>query len=320
MWIIIAIIALITIFYVAVAAINEFAGTSYSATGLIAGLFGALGALIYNSIAYSWNAVAAFVEFIANVFNYPMYSVKILFANLAKNVIDICISMTTGFDKFATNMANAIIDGINKALEAWNSFVDILNSFGIAEKLGLGKAEKIGHTVSITSDLENMKGNIDSWVGDAPSNYWTVPKMKMKSVGGNFDWGYSKGAGLESSIGNMFNNKNSSIPDINSWNKSQGPGNLSFGNDDNSDLNNNVAQGTESLNNINNSIDISNEHLELLRDLAEQDSIQNFVSLTPTVQITTGDIKEEADINKIISHIENYMETELANSAEGLYA
>ncbi|EKN35928.1 putative tail length tape measure protein, partial [Clostridium botulinum CFSAN001627] len=58
------------------------------------------------------------------------------------------------------------------------------------------------------------------------------------------------------------------------------------------------------LKNIDDKIDISNEHLEMMRDLAEMESIQNFVTLTPTVQVTTGDIKEEADINKIISKIE----------------
>lgn len=115
------------------------------------------------------------------------------------------------------------------------------------------------------------------------------------------------------------------------WNKLQGQGNLPMnniantinsplGNNDNNQLNNNVAQSAKSLDNMDSKIDISNEHLEMLRDLAEQESIQNFVSLTPTVQITTGDVKEEADINKIISRIENYMETQLANSAEGLYA
>jgi len=67
-------------------------------------------------------------------------------------------------------------------------------------------------------------------------------------------------------------------------------------------------------------MDVSNEHLEMMRDLAEQESVQNFVTLTPTVQVTTGDIKEEADINTIISRIETYMENELVNSAEGVYA
>ncbi|CAI3206344.1 hypothetical protein CNEO2_2050002 [Clostridium neonatale] len=58
----------------------------------------------------------------------------------------------------------------------------------------------------------------------------------------------------------------------------------------------------------------------MLTDLASEKSISNFVTLTPTVQVTTGDIRQEADINKIISDIETYMEDELQNSAEGLYA
>lgn len=81
-----------------------------------------------------------------------------------------------------------------------------------------------------------------------------------------------------------------------------------------------LALANNNLGQIKDSIDVSNENLELMRDLAEQESIQNFVTLTPTVQVTTGDVKEEADINKIISKIENYMQTELVNSAEGVYA
>ncbi|RXM79250.1 hypothetical protein DP144_00095 [Clostridium tetani] len=99
------------------------------------------------------------------------------------------------------------------------------------------------------------------------------------------------------------------------WNKAQGPGTLGM-----DDPNKKLKKGNKHLKNIDDKIDISNEHLEMLRDLAEQESIQNFTTLSPTVQITTGDIKEEADINKIIDKIESYMENELVNSAEGVYA
>lgn len=47
-WIILGIIALIAIFYLVIAAINKFAGTSISATGVIAGAFTAVGAFISN--------------------------------------------------------------------------------------------------------------------------------------------------------------------------------------------------------------------------------------------------------------------------------
>ncbi|RXI38841.1 hypothetical protein DP129_10925 [Clostridium tetani] len=104
------------------------------------------------------------------------------------------------------------------------------------------------------------------------------------------------------------------MPDMNAWNKAQGPGTLGM-----DDPNKKLKKGNKHLKNIDDKIDVSNEHLEMLRDLAEQESIQNFVTLTPTVQVTTGDVKEEADINKIIDKIESYMENELVNSAEGVY-
>ncbi|AOR23011.1 hypothetical protein [Clostridium taeniosporum] len=89
---------------------------------------------------------------------------------------------------------------------------------------------------------------------------------------------------------------------------------------DNTNMGRNVESGSESLKGINDSVEVSNENLDLMNDLSEIESIQNFVTLTPTVKVTTGDIKEEADINTIISRIESYMENEMINSAEGLYA
>lgn len=324
-WIIIAIIILIAVFYVAVAAVNHFAGTSISATGIIAGVFAFLGAHIYNVVAYMWNVFAAYVEFLSNVFNNPVYSIKKLFANLAINVIDMCIAMTKGFDSFATNLANAMIDGINMALGAWNSFVDTLNSFGgIGAKLGLGKAGTIGHTSSITSSMEGAKANINSWVGEAPSGYASVPRLEMKSLGDSWNAGYNLGKGVEGKFdmskileNSGIPNQNMPTPDLAAWNASKGPGELSMGGD--TGKNKGANDANKHLKNIDDKMDVSNEHLEMLRDLAEMESVQNFVTLTPTVQVTTGDIKEEADINKIIKKIESYMENELANSAEGVY-
>lgn len=95
--------------------------------------------------------------------------------------------------------------------------------------------------------------------------------------------------------------------DLDKWNKDNGAGDLAMDNN-------------KHLKNIDDKIDVGNEHLEALKDLAEIESIQNFITLTPTVQVTTGDIREEADINMIISQIEDYMQNELTNSAEGVYA
>lgn len=70
---------------------------------------------------------------------------------------------------------------------------------------------------------------------------------------------------------------------------------------------------------ISDTVDVSSEDLKVMRDLAEIQSIQNFVTLTPTVQVTTGDISQPSDVDEIIRRIEQAMEREIANSAQGVY-
>lgn len=70
---------------------------------------------------------------------------------------------------------------------------------------------------------------------------------------------------------------------------------------------------------INDTVDVSSEDLKTMRELAEIQSIQNFVTLTPTVQVTTGDVHNEADIDVLVSKIEKKMVDEINSSAEGVY-
>ncbi|MEF9952195.1 MAG: tape measure protein [Clostridium sp.] len=74
------------------------------------------------------------------------------------------------------------------------------------------------------------------------------------------------------------------------------------------------------LNSIDDKMNIANENLQYMRDLAENKSVQNFVSLTPTVQVTTGPISKEVDINTVIDKIEKFLSNEVKNSVEGVYA
>lgn len=70
---------------------------------------------------------------------------------------------------------------------------------------------------------------------------------------------------------------------------------------------------------IEDSVDISSEDLKLMRELAEMKSIQNFVSYTPTVQVTTGPVSKEVDINEVVARIEQTLEEDLAANAAGVY-
>jgi tape measure domain-containing protein len=126
-WIIIAIIALIAVFYLAIAAVNKFAGTSISATGVIVGVFFTAGAAIGNvviaminmaidSFALWWNFIASFAEFFANVFNDPVGSITRLFANMVDTILGLLSGVASALDAlFGSNMAKTV-DGWRNSL------------------------------------------------------------------------------------------------------------------------------------------------------------------------------------------------------------
>jgi hypothetical protein len=70
---------------------------------------------------------------------------------------------------------------------------------------------------------------------------------------------------------------------------------------------------------IRDTVDISSEDLKIMRELAEMRHIQNFVTLTPTVQVTTGPVSKEVDVDTMIARIETFLTEQIASSAQGVY-
>ncbi|MGE7840135.1 tape measure protein [Lysinibacillus sp. NPDC093712] len=307
-WIIMAIILFVGIIYLAVAAINHFAGTSISATGIIAGAFMVLVTYIYNRIAFLWNIFASIAEFFVNVWSHPMYSVKKYFYNLASNVLDQAIAMSSGWDNFATGFANAMIDAVNKAIEAWNWLIDLLPK-EVAAKIGLGKGTEFSHRKSITSDLKNIKGALGDWVGEAPADYWEAPKMEMKSLGNAWDTGYNWGANLFNSDDGKVGNSDALMKSIND---ALGIGDkLDKGNDAGKKTADNTKKAADG-------IKMLNEDLKYLRDIAEREAINRYTTAEITVDMKNENyINNEMDIDGVIDRFGEKVEETVAMLAEG---
>ena len=116
-WIILLIIAIIALFYIVVAVINDICGTSVSATGIIMGLLATLGAYIFNCIAYWWNIISAFIEFFVNVWKNPEYAIKALLVNLINAFLNFCLAIVQG-----NGAAIGVIVG------AWYAFCQIISN------------------------------------------------------------------------------------------------------------------------------------------------------------------------------------------------
>lgn len=311
MIVVLAIILLISILYGAVAAINHFAGTSISATGIVAGAFMVLGTFIYNAVAYMWNIWASFLEFIVNIAQGRTYAIRRLFGNLANNVLDYTIAMTSGWDNFATNMANAFITAVNTVLKAWNWLVSKLPD-DVASSLGLGEASMFEHRTSITSDLSNIKGKINDWVGEAPSDYWEAPKMDMKSVGDAWNTGYNWGA-------NLFNKDKSEDESTDKYQEileqlQNSQNAYDKGASSGKDTAANTAKMADSM-------EASAEELKYLRDLAEQEVVNRFTTAEIKIDMSNmqNSINNEMDLDGVVAYLEEKVHETMTIAAEGVH-
>lgn len=197
-WIIILIIALVAIFYIAIAAINKFAGTSLSATGLIAGAFATLAAHIYNKfIVLTWNSIAAFVNFFANIFNDPVAAIKALFYDLASTVIGYILNMaqaietvinkipgvkvniTGGLDNFYNYLKKA-----SQAVKDESEWVEVAGTLdyidyekAFSKGYSWGEGLKVDTPTIDTSSFDVDKYNFDNAINDIGSTADSTKKM-----------------------------------------------------------------------------------------------------------------------------------------------
>lgn len=291
MWIIILIIALVALFYAAVGAINKFAGTSISATGVICGAFMVGAAFIGNLFvtlinfvidifAVLWNFIAAFVNFFANVFTDPVGAIARLFFDLVDTVLSLLQSLANAIDTiFGSNLAGSV-QGWRDSLGGW---VD--STFGKGEEV----MEKV--------DPKSMH-------------------LKRFEYSSAWDAGYKFGEGIDESIANfdpasLFD---TNMPDAGNY----------------ADLSNyggaltNIGNGVDDISGntgkIANSMEISNEELKYLRDIAERDVVNRFTTASIKVDMTNHNtINNEMDLDGVTEHLRTTIEEQMNATAEGVH-
>lgn len=69
-------------------------------------------------------------------------------------------------------------------------------------------------------------------------------------------------------------------------------------------------------------VDISEEDLKYLKDIAEREYINKYstTTLAPNIRISFGNVTKEADVDKITGRIEKILKEQIATAAEGSYA
>jgi tape measure domain-containing protein len=321
-WILLAFVAVIAL---VIYALINWSDQTAAVIGFISGLFLALVTYIWNKFVLLWNFIMSFAEFLLNIFFDPVYAVKKLFYDLTKLVIDYMGSAAGSFDNAANVLGQAFVAGANIAISAINGVISALN---LIPGVDIGKIDKlsVGTGSKLSQKLIDFANNLE-----APSkgkDTVSIPRLDFKSLPDAFNTGNEFGKKMSNKMSNGLTNIADKISgvikgpkgmDDNPFVSTPG-GQVSSSPGAAKDAANPTGGKLDKVGKIDDEISISDEDLKLLRELAEIKSIQNFVTLTPTVNMQTGDIRNEVDVDEIVSSIEDRMIKEVARSAEGVYS
>lgn len=290
-WVIGIIIILITVIYGAVAAVNYFAGTTVSATGIICGAFMVALAFIGNIFIALWNLVvdvfvmiynlvATVANFIGNVFIDPVGAVCRLFFDLADTVLSVLQTLASAIDTIFGSNLAGAVQGWRNSLGGW---VD--STFG----KGIEVMEKL--------NADDMK-------------------LGRFEYGLAWDAGYSFGEGIDNSIANLDPASLFGTTDIPSPTDYMGnftPNGITGIGDDVSDISGNTGSIADSL-------DITNEDLKYLRDIAEQEAINRFTTAEIRIEQTNNNsISSEWDLDGVVSGLTDAVNEAVDIIAEGVH-
>jgi len=303
-WIVIGIIALIAIIYAAVGAVNKFAGTSISATGIIMGVFATLGAfiwdlvlgaveLVFGAIQSLINPFINIANFIGNVFTNPVSSIIYLFQGMADTVLGILQKIASALDfVFGSNMADTV--------QGWQDSIK-------------AKADDLVAEYAPNENYQEIMSTLDFSVSD----------LGLERISYSDAWkaGYELGEDIDETVSNfslndLLGGSNFEMPtDGSGFDYTQygaGPG---------ANLAGDVSDIASNTGDIADTLDVTDEELKYLRDIAEQETVNRFTTAEIHVDMSgmQNNISNDMDLDGIIDGMIDGVGEAVEIAAEGVH-
>ncbi len=220
----------------------------------------------------------------------------------------------------------------------WNVVAAFINFFGNAFKNPVAAVEILFNDlmIAVLGFIKTMLQGIEDLINKIPgveiditsgiSDFGDKVADRTQKIKNESEWeeivktkefmdysdGYSKGSSMGKQISNSIGDTLSSFTE-----SLTGDGfDLSnFGTGSNPL----VVEGTGSNGKVD--VNMADEDLQYLRDIAERDYINKFstATLAPNITVTFGDIHEEADADKVAGRIKKILQEEIAMASEGVY-
>ena len=304
-WIIMLILALIVVIFAVCNAIAKMTGTAESGFGIICGCVFVVGAtfknlgLLVTDIALGiWNAMKACTANMRAAFHNVISNIKSWFYSLLSTVLTVIGSICEALNKLP--FISFDYSGITAAADDY------------AAKASAAANNKMEYTSVSDAFMQGFN---------------TFDFFKKGFAKDAFEAGTKWGDGISNkvsgTIGGLFDQNNLPSGDYNS---NVTPGNTS-GAADGGEAGGNAAKTAANTGDtadntaaIAKSLDITNEELKYLRDIAERDTVNRFTTASIKVEMTNHNrIDSKQDLDGIVSTLTSKIENAMSMSAEGVH-
>lgn len=245
-------------------------------------------------VSLIWNAVLAVIGFFKGLWaalGAIVDNIGILFYNLFKVYLP----------QLALEGAKMIVRRFSVVLDVLGKLVELLGGTGFSSKSILDKLDEKSNDIG---DRAKEYKDVGQAYLDA---YHSTGAFEDGWSSKAFNSGYEWGAGVVNTLTDGIRDFTGGLTDFMEGNTALYDSATGAGV--------NVAGGNlDSVGSIKNDVNINDEDIQLLRDMAARDYLLNLQQITPVAHISFGDVRETADVNKIMDVIEDMVEEQMATS------
>lgn len=293
-WIIGLFVALVAIIAVVCNVIAKMTGIAGSGLGVMVGAisvviawFKNMFAVIGNIAAGIWNVMGAVASNMETAFNNAILSIQSWFYNLLSDVLTVVSGICAALNKLPfvsfdySGITNAASDYAGKAAEAE------------ANKGTYQSIEDAFNAGNTTFDAFK-----DGWKDEAFASGAALGDGLMDKVSGMFNWDF--GSGDAGSLGSLSS--------------------ASSTGDAVRDIANNTGSTADSAGSIADSMEITEEELKYMRDIAEQEAINRFTTAEITIEQTNNNnVSSDMGLDGIVSGLTDAVKEAVDIIAEGVH-
>ena len=252
---------------------------------VIIAFFKNLGLTIWGILKGVWAVLTGLWTNAGLAFQNVGLGIKSFFAGILADVLGFIADIAAALNKLP--FISFDYSGISSAASSWAAEQAAADASIAANK---GAMVDLGD--AFTNAFNSVGAFQDGWAEDA--------------FGAGYDWGDNVVQGIGDAATDIMNTVEGLDPE--GWNgggagSGVGASPVEVG-----------GGNLDSVGSIGEDVNIADEDLKLLRDMAARDFLLQLQTVTPVAHVTFGDVRETADVNKIVEVIEQLVEEQMATA------